>query len=179
MPAAPLCHPRSFIALAPDAASRARLAEAGTALPPARLLAADLHLTIAFLGALEARQAAALQAALQPLARAIPDLEAAGLTLWPHAARARVAVATFGLPDALRQMVAQTQAVLRAMDLPVEDRPYRPHVTLARFGAGKPAPRALPEIALPPMRFETLGLYCSAGPGAGTRYRALFRLPLA
>lgn len=176
-----LPYPRSFIALGPDAPTRARLAQAGASLPPARLHAADLHLTIAFLGALTEQQATQLHAALRPLARRLPDLDEQGWALWPGTARPRVAVATFGLPAQLRELVQATQDTLRTMGLPVEDRPYRPHVTLARLGQGRPAPRVLPQPSapVPAARFDTLGLYCTAAPNAGVRYRALFQLPLA
>ncbi|MDX3907426.1 MAG: RNA 2',3'-cyclic phosphodiesterase [Pigmentiphaga sp.] len=176
---APATRSRCFIALGPDAPTRAWLAELGAGLPPARLHPADLHLTVAFLGTLTADHEAHLHAALTPMAHRLPDLALTSLELWPHPARPRVAVAGFALPDPLRQLVGATRALLRDMALPVEGRPFRPHVTLARFKPGQPAP-ALPAPAgpFPSARFDTLGLYCTAAPGTGVRYQALFRLDL-
>lgn len=171
---------RCFIALGPDAPTRRRLEGLAKSLPaPARLHPADLHLTIAFLGALTAECEAGLHDALRPLARRLPDLAFTSLELWPSPARPRVAVAGYALPDGLRQLVAETQAILTGMALPVESRPFRPHVTLARFKHGQPAPSPSPQPAgVPPARFETLGLYCGAPAGSAVRYAALFRFDL-
>ena len=179
MPAPPPDRHRCFIALGPAADTRAHLGGLGATLPPARLQPPDLHLTIAFLGGLTADQETQLHAALPSLAHALPALEGASLEFWPQPTRPRVAVVSFALPAPLRRLVADMQAILRDMDLQVETRPFRPHVTLARFKTGQPMPdppRAAP--AIPPARFDTLGLYCSAPSGSATRYAALFRFDL-
>lgn len=180
MPATASDHSRCFIALGPDDCTRARLAALGANLPPARLLPADLHLTLAFLGSLTPDHEIRLRAALAPLARALPVLDGESLELWPQPARPRVAVASFSLPAPLRRLVEDTQTIVRGMGLPVEGRPFRPHVTLARFKAGQSMPdlpRPMP--AIPPARFGTLGLYASAPAGSELRYAALFRFDLA
>jgi len=180
MPTTASDHSRCFIALGPDDDTRARLAALGAGLPPAHLLPADLHLTIAFLGSLTPDHEIRLRAAQADLARALPVLDGESLELLPQPARPRVAVASFSLPAPLRRLVEDTQGIVRGMGLPVEGRPFRPHVTLARFKAGQAMPdlpRPMP--AIPTARFDTLGLYASAPAGSERRYVALFRFDLA
>lgn len=174
-------HPRCFIALSPDRPTRQRLANLACPLPAtARLHPADLHLTIAFLGNLDAGHEARLRETLRPLARRLPDLDLASLELWPAPSRPRVAVAAYALPDPLRALYDATRTVLIDMALPVESRPFRPHVTLARFKHDQRAPAELPPPSgEPPARFDGLGLYCTAPPGSPARYAALFRFDLA
>lgn len=172
---------RCFIALGPDPATRKRLAGLALAFPePARLHPADLHLTLAFLGTLTEDHEARLREALHPLARRQPDLSFSSLAIWPTPERPRVAVAEYALTEALRELVRSTQRILGGMALPVETRPFRPHVTLARFKPGQRtlSPPASP-TAGPPARFDCLGLYCKAAPGSTVRYTNLFRFDLS
>jgi 2'-5' RNA ligase len=48
------------------------------------------------------------------------------------------------VPSALAKLHAQLAERLRALELPVESRPYRPHVTLARKGFGARPPDFAP-----------------------------------
>jgi len=175
---------RCFIALAPDAASRAALAKIAAPAAARVVHPADLHLTLAFLGAISAAQGQALSAALATLAAPVPPLAFTGIAYWPQPARARVMVATFAPCEALLRMVRHLRAVLIDLALPVEDRPFRPHVTLARFrpdsrtngAAGDDAVAAGPEVAgTAPRaaRFEAMALYASMPAAPGPRYRAL------
>ncbi|WP_187395188.1 RNA 2',3'-cyclic phosphodiesterase [Pigmentiphaga aceris] len=174
--------PRSFLALAPNAATRAHLASV-PALPGVKpTQVEDLHLTLAFIGAISEPQRHALAAALPALAelaRSIPLLAFTGFEVWPVPDRPRVWVAAYTLPDPMRKLVEQIQAVLTRAGLPVDGRPFRPHITLARF------PRTAQACDVPmrptrdhPAQVDEIGLYCRTATQDGPRYMALARVPL-
>jgi len=47
--------------------------------------------------------------------------------------------------DPLVELAARLATAARALDLPVEDRPFRPHLTLGRWPPRRPADGTLPE----------------------------------
>lgn len=174
--------PRSFIALAPDAVTRARLAQLPTLPRSKPIHIDDLHLTLAFIGAISEAQRRTLADALPALASAagpIPPLAPMGIDAWPSPDRPRVRVAVYALPEALGQLVAQVQAVLSAAGLPVDPRPFRPHITLARFARGADAITAASD---PPLEHaahvDALGLFCRSDALDGPRYASLAAVPL-
>jgi RNA 2',3'-cyclic 3'-phosphodiesterase len=123
---------RLFLALWPSDATRAALlAHAQAWAWPAaarRTRPERLHLTVHFLGAVDAK--------LLPALRQELDVGWAGCELlldrpqvWPGG----IAVLEAGMvPPALAALHAGLAARLQAIGLPVEARRYRPHVTLAR-----------------------------------------------
>lgn len=145
----------------------------------------DLHLTLAFVGGISDVQRQALAdalPALAALARPLPLLSGTGLEAWPNAERARVWVATFVLPDSLRVLVDAVHTVVTATGLPIERRPFRPHITLARFikgGVKMQAQAAPPDYVA---KVDALGLYTRmTTPGrdpGGPHYVALASIPL-
>ncbi|MGE4335885.1 MAG: RNA 2',3'-cyclic phosphodiesterase, partial [Pigmentiphaga sp.] len=119
---------RCFVALAPDTATRQRLQalpRMGRARP---VLPEDLHLTLAFLGDLDAARAQALASALPPLAAAMPPLQADGLALWPTPQRARVIVASYVAVPEVVVMHEQVAALGVELGITAEARRYRPHI---------------------------------------------------
>lgn len=173
---------RCFVALAPDSATRQRLQalpRMGRARP---VLPEDLHLTLAFLGDLDAERAHALARALPPLATAVPTLEADGLALWPTPQRARVIVASYVAAPEVVTMHEQVVALGVDLGIEAEARRYRPHITVARLPRTL---RVMPQQALDsvefssgPATFTHLGLYARAAEGSGQRYQALIEMPL-
>jgi len=133
---------RVYFALWPTADTRAELAAAAAPLAAASggrpVLASDLHLTLAFVGAV----APALLGTLARLAASIA---------WPSvalrfvcaegwsAARALVLLAPTP-PPALIEARAGLCARLAALGVATDPRPFRPHVTIARDVPGAPAP---------------------------------------
>jgi 2'-5' RNA ligase len=130
---------RWFFALWPDAAARAALAAgaAGLIAPGARAThPRDLHLTLVFLGQL-------IPEALEAAVQAADSLRAAPVALridqagrFPHA---RVfwcgpADPSSGLLGLYRQLCQ----ALADRGVPIESRPYRPHITLARKASRGP-----------------------------------------
>jgi 2'-5' RNA ligase len=174
--------PRSFLALAPDRATRARLAAVPIRPRSTPTHIDDLHLTLAFIGGISDAQRHLLAGALPALAEdigPIPPLAPLGVDAWPSPDRPRVWVALYALPDPLRRLVETVQRLLATADLPVDTRPFRPHVTLARFarGAGQIAPAT--DIHLDgAATFHALGLFCRADSPGGARYATLASVPL-
>lgn len=179
---------RLFIAIDPDEAALAALIEGQRAL---RARAAcrrwsdpgGLHLTLHFLGEVDAAEATRIDAAMAARAAATAPfgLALAGLGAFPSPARARVLWAGVGgdLP-ALAALQAGLGADLRALGREPEARAFRPHLTLAREPADPTAVAgALAAVALTPVAWEAreVVLYRSHLGPAGARYEVVARHP--
>lgn len=93
----------------------------------------QLHLTLRFLGDTDAEQVPVLEAAfaeitVSPLALRFDDLAAFPSPRQPH-----VLVAQVAPNDALLDLQRQIETAVQALGWEPEDRPFRPHVTLARL----------------------------------------------
>ena len=151
---------RLFIGLWPHDEVRQALAEhqAGWQWPagakPTR--PEKLHLTLHFLGAVAASRVPALHAALQGVQAGALTLPWQGVERWGGG----LAVLRTAADPRLDVLHAQIGEVLRAQGLPVESRPLKPHVTLARKAAGAQPPERLPSQ---PWRSDGCVLVVSAG----------------
>lgn len=159
---------RLFTALWPDRATRRALAACRDAVPwppGTRPTPTDkLHLTLHFLGAVPASRLAALQGALDLPAKAF-ELRLDVVNAWPGGL---VVLQSAHPPAALAGLHAALGTALRGLGLPVEQRAFRPHVTLARHAL---ASATLPAMAAPlPWRVEGHALVHSTPQG---RYRVL------
>jgi 2'-5' RNA ligase len=131
---------RLFIALQLPAAVRERLAEEAARLrrrlPPARWVpAANLHLTLVFLGETGPRLVPDLQRALTDCFRVRPPfrLRLADGGCFPPRRPARVAWVGFEPEPALSDLqAAVVMAVRSSIAVEPELRPFHPHLTLAR-----------------------------------------------
>src|SRR4051812_46594251 len=123
---------RLFVAVWPDEPAHAALLEwrARWQWPPAAAptLPARLHLTLHFIGAVPAARLAEIEAGLAlPFDPFVLDFD--GATVWPGG----LAVLTCSsAPAALTALHGRLADAIGALELPVEQRPYRAHVTLAR-----------------------------------------------
>jgi len=205
---------RAFIALVPDPASLSRLAAystsslassldacsvsrsvclstvmADTAAPAARLKAtpydpADLHMTLAFLGAIDASHIAAILSQLPDIAKPLPTLTCIGEAWWPKPSKPRVHVIRYGQPDALKGLFEAVQTLARSLSLPVDSRPFRPHITLGRISAAKDSgpPQARSGLFATRTalnaRMQYIGLFCQNKEGGVLRYRLLGQFAL-
>jgi len=168
---------RRFVAIGVPPAVRESLAEATANLrgPDPRLRPTDpagWHVTLAFLGvvadeevgpALEAIAGAVAGSAPRPA----PRLDVAGTGRFGD--RVLLARVEQDPPGALEPLVADLHARLRGSGLPMEDRTFRPHLTLARarrrapVGAGDLTGLELPALSWQP---ETIDVWRStATPG--------------
>ena len=159
---------RLFFALWPGTAERRALAAAaqcvtledGRRVPPS-----NLHVTLAFIGAVDAPgQAACLRAAgrveAEPFAL---DVDRVG-----HFPRARVAWLGIGeQPAALATLVSTLRARLAEEAVPFDPRPFRCHVTLARAVVRLALPQRVPAVHWPVTEFA---LVESVTRAAGPRY---------
>ncbi|HSU12262.1 MAG TPA: RNA 2',3'-cyclic phosphodiesterase [Pseudonocardia sp.] len=186
---------RAFVALVPPASA---LAELAASLAPVRAAYPGLrwtppgqwHLTLAFLGDIEGDglDDGVLPALAERLARAArrhPPMELAlegsgrfgDRVLWTRvhdlAADARRG------HTGVRALAGSVGAAARRCGIPVDDRPYRPHLTLARARPGtdlRPAVDALTDFAGTPWTADALHLVRSrlgAGPGGTAAHDVL------
>jgi 2'-5' RNA ligase len=125
--------PRLFTALEVPAAIAERLAMLRGGLPGARWIDTDnFHITLRFLGDVDdrtARDAAMMLAGRprEPISVSLGELDAFGGT------RPRSLIAKVQPSEALLDLQAEQERVLRRVGLPAESRRYTPHVTLARL----------------------------------------------
>jgi len=167
---------RLFFALWPDPATRAALA---------RLLrldsidlgrpvtVANLHLTLAFLGACDRAQRDGVESLAARLTGSPFILTLNRLGCW---SRSRIVwSAPETTPAALAGLVGGLHEALAARGLVAERRPFHAHVTLARRVSG-----ARPDQPHPPIRWpvDAFCLVASETRSEGARYRVLRRWPL-
>jgi len=147
---------RLFFAFWPDQATReamhhaARRAVRGSGGRP--VPAANLHMTVAFLGSVAESRLDEIRA----VGRTVPvesafEIVFDGVAFWPKP-RVLVAVSSRPAPEATA-IAARLWAGLVPLGIPPDFRPFKPHVTLARKVV-KPAP----EPALKPVRWPVSGL---------------------
>lgn len=94
----------------------------------------QLHLTLSFLGETHWQQVSQIDLALQ---RCIPaqkafDIELTGLGAFPDSRRPRVVWAGIEPPDSMCDLAEHVAVALERVGFPREDRPFHPHLTIAR-----------------------------------------------
>lgn len=131
--------PRIFIAIpVPNRLQNALGALASSADPGLRWVAPHhLHLTLRFLGEIGEADVARADAAVARTAAAHPKpftLIVKGLGAFPTPRSARVIwCGLSGDVEALQRWQRDLEGALREFGFPAEDRPFRPHITLARM----------------------------------------------
>lgn len=176
---------RLFVALRPPAAIRERLLGAMGGVPGARWQADEqLHLTLRFIGEVEARTAEDVAAALAGVHAPAPSVALAGVGRFGDRRRGGALWAGLAPHDALARLHRKVdQACVRA-GLPPEGRAYLPHITLARLSRGAGGPEVdrwladTAALASPPFPLCHLILYQSRLGRDGAHYDALMRWPL-
>lgn len=181
-PSQPDAWQRCFVALAPDDASRDALTSSAVSVPDnaRRVPYGQLHLTVAFIGALPFDEADALAGRLRARALPLSPAPVAQIECWPANARPRLMVAVLALTDEFVALDWHVRSSMIETGLPLDARAFRPHITLARFARDASAVTlSCDAAALPPMRFTSLVLYSSTRAVQGARYQALASVPLA
>lgn len=145
--------PRIFIAAPISPAVRAGIA----ALPqpaeaPLRWVKEDqLHITLSFLGEISEGQIDQVLGATREAAAVNPAafrLDARGLGAFPSERRARVVwVGVSGQVAELQAVQLSLETQLAARGFPREERPFAPHITIARSRKPGPLPAELQEFA--------------------------------
>ena len=131
---------RAFIAITPPAPLQQTVTEVREVfqrdnLPWRWVTAENIHLTLKFFGNVPAEQVTAMTQAMEQAARGQTafSLRATSLGCFPHASRPRLL--WIGLDDpsqALGPLSARLTAACLPLGFPAEDRPFHPHLTLAR-----------------------------------------------
>ncbi len=161
---------RCFIACFPDAASAAQLSGLQLAVAGARRVPpGNLHLTLAFLGEIDAGEVTAVIGLVSGLPGAAVTARVQQITGYPHPQQARVIVAEL---EPCERLAAWHVVVTAALPATADRRDFRPHVTLARC---KRATRL--DGTMPPadtrIRLKAPALYRSETLPEGPRYTRL------
>lgn len=150
----------------------------------------QLHVTLAFLAAVEERRLDDLLERLERAAAKRRSFEAAiaGGGAFPNVGRARVLWAGLDLDDGgrteLDRLATGCRAAAGRAGIAVDGQRFRPHVTLARIGHPAEASnwvRLLDEYAGPAWRADRVELvasYLGEGPRGRPRYETVAELPI-
>jgi len=175
---------RAFLALSPDADAQARIAsgveELRRLVPEARFVRPEgIHLTLRFLGGVGEETLDLLSQDVARAAGECPPFEARlkGPQLFPNRGRARVLCLEMALPEPARSLQEACEQASRRVGLAPEERPLRPHLTLARF-LKPPRGLALPSRDFGTTRIDAVFLYESHLRPGGSVYTPLRSFPL-
>lgn len=142
-----------------------------------------MHLTLRFLGEVDVARLLGLSPRWRRAASKGPpaEIEVGGLGTFPPRGRPRVL--WIGLQDRSGGRLAATVQALeqaaRAAGFPAEDRPFAPHLTLARAAAeGRPRRPEVTVGTLGSFRADSVTLFRSVPGRGGAVYTALERYPL-
>jgi 2'-5' RNA ligase len=103
----------------------------------------NLHVTLKFLGETEPAKLGASQNVLSTVRSAEPvSLEFRGLGFFPNEKRPRVFWAGMEASANLKSLATEVDQATHRLGFPLEERPFTPHLTLARF----PLPGVLPKL---------------------------------
>ncbi len=148
--------------------------------------AANLHVTLKFLGEVAPDKLAKIVEALRTAATHGPvALKFHGLGFFPNERRPRVLWVGMDAPQSLIGLVAAVEAVLAGAGFARGEREFRPHLTLARSTSATASPQLREAIAtLPARQFgmmdaSTFHLVESRIKSAGPEYTTLESFPLA
>jgi 2'-5' RNA ligase len=137
---------RLFVGLQIPPAVRKNLAELLAALralsPQSRWVRAEnLHVTLKFIGEMQPEKFGAIRAALSAVhSDQAVALDFRGLGFFPNERRPRVFWAGIEASANLGQLASGIERALEKLGIPPENRPFSPHLTVARF-----EPPGLPE----------------------------------
>jgi 2'-5' RNA ligase len=184
---------RLFLAINLDPAVRRAVIEA---VAPLRTIAPDLawvrepnlHLTVKFLGEQPDDFAASLADALRALGERNRSIEAevGGIGAFPNFRRPRVVWIGVSPEPKLELLHHDVESTCETLGIPVDGKPFRPHLTLARVKQRAADPRALPALAraasdvdyVEEVVITGIDLMASELTTAGSRYRVLTSVPL-
>ena len=184
---------RIFIGLAIPEEIRSRIGEYMQGVrdlaPDARWVRTEsLHVTLKFIGEVSERRVQAVKEILRQIKIAPFELEFKNVGFFPTPKSARVFWIGIHAPEALPQLAAAIEQRLETIGIAKEEKPYRPHLTLARAAMGRGTGRSFQNLQQrldpdEPMQFGTMTaqgflLYKSELLRGGARYTKLqeFRL---
>jgi 2'-5' RNA ligase len=146
----------------------------------------DLHLTTKFIGDQPPARRAEIDRALGTFRRPRPfPLTVRGIGWFPGVENPRVFWAGIDASTGLAQLAADTERALAPLGVAIEQRPYAPHITLARvpprapIGPLREALRSPAATEFGAFTVERFNLYESVRANAVARYDALATFPLS
>ena len=136
-------------------------------LPEARWVPLEqFHLTLRFIGDTDDDMFVAIKTALGKVVGAPFDLALEGIGHFPPGRRARVLWVGMEQNETLTKLAKDVELALEMAGAPREERPFSPHITLARFreppfGGIAPFEERHRDFALPPFTVTAFYLYSS------------------
>ncbi len=107
----------------------------------------NLHITLKFIGEVAPEKVAAICDALATIHAAEPlHLEFRNVSFSPNVRRPSVAWIGIASPPTLAFLVAEVNRVLAPLGIPHEEKPFVPHLTIARFKENRISPALFAEI---------------------------------
>jgi len=134
---------RIFVALDIPDEVRGKLSELSARLrracPQARWARVEgLHVTLKFIGEAPPEQVERIKTGLANIRAAAPvEMNFRGVGFFPDDRRPRVFWAGIAATPNLGELAAEVERRLEPLGIPREQRPFRPHLTLARFNSGE------------------------------------------
>lgn len=125
---------RLFIAIELTDELKKALGRLRSDIPGARWVPAEqIHLTLAFLGEVEEKTVKKLTGELARIQAPAFELRFTGTGCFPNRHRPRVLWIGLEPEPSLTELAARVQAAVLACGIPQEERPFSPHITLARL----------------------------------------------
>jgi 2'-5' RNA ligase len=110
--------------------------------PDARWVSPEsLHITLKFIGEQKPEQVAAITERLQSVVGKKVDIRVGGYGFFPTAKAPRVFWLGIQAGPELAELAANIDLALAELKIAREDRPFSPHLTLARGGSGSGSPK--------------------------------------
>ena len=139
-----------------------------------------LHLTVVFIGHVEARDVGTIASALRAVAQRHPPMPTGLTRFGTFPGRGKARVLWVGLDDpaaGLRRLAGDVALALAGFLEDPEERPYHPHITIARARRPTVAPPALFDAEVPALRWtiDAMTLVRSHLGGDAPRYEPLDR----
>ncbi len=157
----------------------------------------SLHVTLKFIGEQKPERVEAITDRLRGVEGTATDIHIGGYGFFPTAKAPRVFWIGIQAGPQLAELAANIDSAVSELGIPREDRPFSPHLTLARAGGGSGSPRwrkgdgpntvftvlqkrlaAMPEVDFGTMAAREFILYQSQLSPAGSKYTKLQRFPL-
>jgi 2'-5' RNA ligase len=143
-----------------------------------------IHLTLKFLGEISDAQTKLVVEALAQIGPFEPfSVEVKEFGFFPQAQRPRVFWAGVTAPPALAELAARVEGRMEKIGFAREDRPFSPHLTLARFQVPRPQPAldaaigARVNTSLGKFEASEFFLFESKLSPQGAQYRKVMRFP--
>jgi 2'-5' RNA ligase len=157
----------------------------------------SLHVTLKFIGEEQPERVEAISERLRQVQGAGVEIRCAGHGFFPTAKAPRVFWIGIQSSPQLAELASNIDGVTSELGIPREDRPFSPHLTLARAGGGSGSPRwrkgdgpnavfavlekrltAMSELDFGTMAAREFYLYQSQLSPGGSKYTKLQRFPL-